>query len=54
MPGIEYLLAALTPGNVRSIRPGFGLAPVHLPSVLGRAAARPLSKGEPLSWDMIA
>ena len=46
--------AALTPGNVRSIRPGFGLAPVHLPSVLGRAAARPLSKGEPLSWDMIA
>ena len=46
--------AALTPGNVRSIRPGFGLAPVHLPAVLGRAAARTLSKGEPLSWDMIA
>ena len=46
--------AALTAGNVRSIRPGFGLAPVHLPAVLGRMAARPLSKGEPLSWDMIA
>lgn len=36
--------------NVRSIRPGFGLAPRHLPDVLGRRAVRPLKRGEPLAW----
>ncbi|AWK85854.1 pseudaminic acid synthase [Azospirillum thermophilum] len=44
----------LTVGNVRSIRPGFGLEPKHLPAVLGRRAARPLRRGEPLRWDMLA
>lgn len=43
----------LTPANVRSIRPGFGLAPKHLPAVLGRRAVRPLRRGEPLSWAML-
>lgn len=41
----------LTSGNVRSIRPGFGLAPKHLPEVLGCSAARPLKRGDPLSWE---
>jgi N-acetylneuraminate synthase len=45
--------AALTPENVRSIRPGFGLAPKTLPDVLGRPAARALKRGEPLAWDMM-
>jgi N-acetylneuraminate synthase len=45
---------ALTKANVRSIRPGLGLAPKHLPEVLGRTATRALSRGEPLSWDMLA
>ncbi|MGQ9371560.1 pseudaminic acid synthase [Azospirillum sp. A39] len=45
---------ALTPANVRSIRPGFGLPPKHLPAVLGRRAARALRRGEPLRWDMLA
>jgi pseudaminic acid synthase len=40
----------LTEKNVRSIRPGFGLAPKHLPEVLGRRAARVLKRGEPLAW----
>jgi len=44
---------ALTCANVRSIRPGFGLAPKHLPEVLGRIARRPIGYGEPLSWDAI-
>lgn len=44
----------LTPANVRSIRPGYGLAPARLPQVLGRLAARPLARGEPLSEDMLA
>ena len=43
----------LTPANVRSIRPGFGLPPKHLPAVLGRTAARALRRGERLSWDML-
>jgi N-acetylneuraminate synthase len=43
----------LTAENVRSIRPGGGLAPRHLPEVIGRTARRALERGEPLSWEMI-
>lgn len=46
--------ALLTEADVRSIRPGFGLAPKHLPEVLGRRAARALTRGEPVAWDMLA
>jgi pseudaminic acid synthase len=45
---------AFTPQNVRSIRPGNGLAPKHLPAILGRRAARAVAKGTPLSWDLLA
>ncbi|PWE17570.1 pseudaminic acid synthase [Marinicauda salina] len=44
----------LTSRNVRSVRPGHGLAPRHLPDVLGRRAARDLKKGEALSWAAIS
>lgn len=44
----------LTPRNVRSIRPGYGLPPKQLPEVLGRRAARALKRGEPLRWQDIA
>jgi len=44
----------LTRDNVRSIRPGHGLAPKHLPEVLGRRAARDLRRGEPLDWAALA
>jgi pseudaminic acid synthase len=44
---------ALTSRNVRSIRPGYGLPPKHLPDVLGRRAARPLKRGDPLRWQDI-
>ncbi len=40
--------------NVRSIRPGAGLAPKHLPDILGRRAARAIARGTPLAWEMIA
>ena len=43
----------LTAENVRSIRPGYGLAPKLLPDVLGRHAARDLKRGEPLSLEDI-
>ena len=43
----------LTRAHVRSIRPGFGLAPRHLDEVLGKVAKRDLTRGEAFSWDMI-
>ena len=43
----------LTPEHVRVIRPGFGLAPRHLDSVLGKRARRMLARGTPLAWDAI-
>jgi len=44
---------ALTPDNVRVIRPGDGLHPRHLPEVLGKRAARDILRGTPLSWELI-
>ena len=43
----------ITTAHVRSIRPGFGLAPRHLDDVLGKVAKRDLARGEAFSWDMI-
>lgn len=40
--------------NVRSIRPGHGLAPKHLKEVVGRQAATDIKRGTPLGWEMIA
>lgn len=39
--------------NLRSIRPGDGLAPHHLPAVLGRRAAQAIAKGTPLRWELL-
>ena len=39
--------------NVRSIRPGNGLAPKHLGEVLGKVAQCDISFGTPLQWDLI-
>ena len=44
----------LSDRNVRSIRPGYGMAAKHLPDVLGRRAACTLKRGTPLSFDHIA
>ncbi len=41
----------LTEQSVRSIRPGYGLAPKHLGAVLGQRAARDLRRGTALSWE---
>jgi pseudaminic acid synthase len=45
---------ALTEQNVRSIRPGNGLSPKYLDSVLGRRVTRDLSRGHPLAWNDLA
>jgi pseudaminic acid synthase len=39
-----------TADNVRSIRPGHGLAPKHMEEVLGGRAMRDITKGTPLAW----
>lgn len=43
----------LTRENVRSIRPGNGLAPRDLDVVLRRRAARRILRGEPITWDAV-
>ena len=39
-----------TEENVRSIRPGYGLAPKHIDEILGRRAASDIRRGTPLAW----
>lgn len=42
-----------TEKNVRSIRPGYGLPPRYLDSVLGKSTVSTIKQGTPLSWDII-
>jgi pseudaminic acid synthase len=39
--------------NVRSIRPGYGLAPKHYERVLGRRAKSDIARGTALSWSLV-
>lgn len=43
----------LSADNVRSIRPGHGLAPRFLPDVLGKRARTPISRGTALAWSLL-
>lgn len=43
----------ITEAMVRSIRPGHGLHPRHLPEILGRRARRDVEKGTPFVWGMV-
>lgn len=43
-----------TSKNVRSIRPGYGLAPKYLNDVMGQTASRDIRRGEPLSWQLVS
>lgn len=43
----------ITPNNVRSIRPGFGLHPKHLHQIIGKTAKINIEKGTPFSLDYI-
>jgi pseudaminic acid synthase len=44
---------AISQKNVRSIRPGYGLAPKHLSKIIGRRFMKDIERGTPLSWDVI-
>jgi pseudaminic acid synthase len=43
----------VTEENVRSVRPAGGLAPAHLPAVLGRRFTADAAVGTPLSWELL-
>ena len=43
-----------TTENIRSIRPGYGLAPKFLPEILGKKAAKDIERGIPLNWGLVA
>jgi N-acetylneuraminate synthase len=42
-----------TDSNVRSIRPGMGLAPKYLTKILGRSASADLEKGMTIKWEYV-
>lgn len=44
---------ALTRDNVRAIRPGRGLPPKFLESILGKTVRRDVKRGTPLTWDLL-
>jgi len=39
--------------NVRSIRPGKGLAPKYLPIIIGKIVSKDVTRGTPIKWDLI-
>lgn len=44
---------AFTSENIRSIRPGYGLAPKHIESVFKNTARKDIERGTPVSWDLM-
>jgi pseudaminic acid synthase len=42
-----------TKENVRSIRPGYGIAPKHLEEILGKKVIKSVERGTPLTWNLI-
>ena len=45
--------AIISPGDVRSIRPGYGLPPKYLDRVLGMRLRSPVAPGIPVRWDLL-
>jgi len=43
----------LTPGNLRVVRPGFGLAPKYYDGLMGRRVNRDLKMGQALQWEFV-
>jgi N-acetylneuraminate synthase len=44
---------ALSAANLRSIRPGYGLAPKFYELLLGKRVNRAVKRGTPMSWDLL-
>ncbi len=52
---VEDIIAGelFTDRNVRSIRPGNGLPPKYLKTLISRKARKDITRGTPLSWDLV-
>ncbi|MCB1302846.1 MAG: pseudaminic acid synthase [Leptospiraceae bacterium] len=44
----------ITPENVRSIRPGLGLAPKYLKTIIGREVETDVRRGTPVRWELLS
>lgn len=42
-----------TEENIKVLRPGYGIAPMHYKETIGKKAEKDLEKGEPLKWEDI-
>ena len=55
-----YFVRDLSPGDVvstqdvRSVRPGYGLAPKHIEAVIGKKVTRHVHAATPVEWDAFA
>ncbi|MFC3801229.1 pseudaminic acid synthase [Cohnella sp. GCM10012308] len=43
----------LSKANIAIIRPGYGLAPKHYDTLIGKNASKPITRGSPIGWEMI-
>lgn len=43
----------ITEGDVRRIRPGFGISPKYYSKLLGMRLTKKVERGDPVTWDMI-
>jgi len=53
--GIKDIKAGetLNEQNIKSIRPGFGLAPKYYEEIIGKKAKKDIERGTPISWELI-
>ena len=42
-----------TEDNIKSIRPGYGIAPKYEKAILGKEVIRDIKRGEPILWEML-
>ncbi len=43
----------ITPDNVKSIRPGYGIPPKHLDEIMGKKVAKNIERGAAVQWGLI-
>lgn len=43
----------LTKGNVKIIRPGYGISPKYLETILGMKATQDICRGTPFNWELV-
>lgn len=44
----------IKPSMIRSVRPGYGIAPKYLDEVIGKTATRDITRNTPVAWEAVA